>query len=112
MAFDGVHALSTGDFVTPSSGPHAGQLGPWTLVPRSLGLEPRSVSVKAFFLLFGLIYLLALAAFLLRRKGSWYSLVGCAIIALLYLPVGTLTSIASLVVLVTLRPNHRAPKHW
>lgn len=103
MAFDGAHALITGDFVTPSSGEYAGQLGPWSTIVRSAGLDPRSLGIRIFFLLFGLIYLVALLAFLLRRKGSWLLLVSCSAVALLYLPLGTLTSLAALAVLATLR---------
>jgi hypothetical protein len=39
MAFDGAHALITGDFVTPSSGPYSGQLGPWATLLEAVGLE-------------------------------------------------------------------------
>ena len=102
MAFDGAHALLTGDFVTPSSGDYAGQLGPWAEIPRSLGIDPRSLAVRVFFLAFGLLYLAALVAFLRRRPGSWLLLAGCATVALLYLPFGTLTSLATLAILATL----------
>ncbi len=111
MAFDGAHALVTGDFVTPSSGEYAGQLGPWSTMIRSVGLNPRSLGVKISFLVFGLIYLGALVAFLLRRKGSWLFIVSCSAIALVYLPLGTVTSLAGLAVLATLRSHRTAPAH-
>lgn len=49
MAFDGVRALATGDYVTPSSGPYAGQLGPWSQVVSAVGIPPRSTAMKAIF---------------------------------------------------------------
>lgn len=30
LFFDGLHAFMKGDYVTPSTGRHAGQLGPWS----------------------------------------------------------------------------------
>jgi hypothetical protein len=111
MAFDGAHALITGDFVTPGSGQYAGQLGPWATVVRSIGVDPRAHSVKMLFLIFGLLYLAALAAFLLRRQGSWLLLVGCSALALLYPPFGTLSSLVVLAVLATLRSRGEPTAH-
>ena len=105
LTFDGAHALITGDFVTPGSGAYAGQLRPWTVIPRAFGLDPRSVGVKLFFLIFGVTYVAALAVFVLRRAGSWLLLVACTAIALLYLPVGTLLSVVALGILATLQPR-------
>ncbi len=39
LAFDGGRALIVGDYVTPSSGPSAGQLGPWSKVVSALGID-------------------------------------------------------------------------
>lgn len=99
MAFDGAHALITGDYVTPESGEYAGQLGPWAAPLRFAGIEPRSTGVKVFFVAFGLTYLAALAAFLRNRKRSRPVLIACAAVALLYLPFGTLLSAAVLAIL-------------
>jgi hypothetical protein len=107
MAFDGAHALITGDFVTPSSGPYAGQLGPWATLLEAVGLEPRSLGVKIFFLLFGIVYLSALGAFLRRIDRSRLVLAACAVVALLYLPIGTASSALVLAVLATTRPRNR-----
>jgi hypothetical protein len=95
----------TGDFVTPRSGEHAGELGPWSHIPRAFGVDPRSTGVKIFFLAFGLLYLAALVAFLLRRPGARPVLVACAAVALLYLPLGTLASAGALGLLFALRPR-------
>jgi len=53
LAFDGAHAILTGDYVTPSTGPHAGQLGPWAALARAIGVDPRSTGMNAFFLAYG-----------------------------------------------------------
>jgi hypothetical protein len=42
MTFDGTRALTVGDYVTPRSGAHAGQLGPWHHVVSAVGVAPRS----------------------------------------------------------------------
>lgn len=49
MLFDGVHALVTGDFVTPKEGAHVGRLGPWATLVSGVGLAPRSLPVKLVF---------------------------------------------------------------
>ena len=38
-------ALIAGDYVTPSKGQYAGQLGPWARLVSAVGLEPRRLSV-------------------------------------------------------------------
>lgn len=86
MAFDGAHAWVTGDYVTPRSGSHAGQLGPWSLPLRGIGVEPRSALVKTVFLLQGAFGLAAGAAIL---RGSRAAAVAFGIASLWYLPFGT-----------------------
>ena len=65
MAFDGTKALITGEYVTPKSGAHAGQLGPWSGVVRAAGIEPRSTLMKWIFILYGVAYLAVLGAWLM-----------------------------------------------
>ena len=48
MAFDGAHALVTGDYVTPSTGSYAGQLGPWADVVSAAGIGPRLARCGTF----------------------------------------------------------------
>ncbi len=38
MAFDGSRALLVGTYITPQSGPFAGQLGPWSSLVANLGI--------------------------------------------------------------------------
>jgi hypothetical protein len=53
MGFDGIRALTVGDYVTPRTGPYAGQLGPWRLVVGAVGLDPRGTPMKLGFVAFG-----------------------------------------------------------
>jgi len=47
LAFDGTRALVVGDFLTPTSGTHAGQLGPWSKVVAAEHAPPSAVPVAA-----------------------------------------------------------------
>jgi hypothetical protein len=107
MLFDGTRALVVGDFVTPKQGAYAGQLGPWSHLVSAVGLDPRSAAVKLVFVCYGLAYLLALAAFLLHLSGAWLAVLVLAIAGLWYLPIGTLTNLAVIAILV-LVPSVRA----
>ena len=97
MAFDGLHALVLGDFVTPKEGRFAGELGLWAGVVEAAGLEPRSVPVACAFVIYGLGFLAALLWFLLRRNpASWWGLQGAAVLGLWYLPFGTLLNLVAI----------------
>ena len=98
MAFDGAHALLTGDYVTPADGPHAGQLG--SSLVEVVGLAPRSTLVESLFVIYGLTYLAFLVAFLRGRPGARRGLMLLAVLGLWYLPFGT---VLNLVVLALLR---------
>ncbi|MEM7309840.1 MAG: hypothetical protein AAF682_24400 [Planctomycetota bacterium] len=111
FAFDGAHALLTGDYVTPSSGPHAGQLGPWTALVEGVGLEPRSHLVMGIHLGLGLVGLACCAAWARRAtRRTWFAMVACAAAGLWYLPFGTLLGVLQLVLLWrwSVRPGERA----
>src|SRR5436309_15199715 len=90
MAFDGTRALTLGDYVTPSSGAYAGQLGPWHYVVSAVGIPPRSAAMKLIFVAYGIAWISI--AFGLASRLEW------ALLALLiprlatfwYLPVGTI----------------------
>ena len=103
MAFDGAHALVTGDYVTPSTGPYAGRLGPWADVVSAAGIAPRSLTMKTVFLVYGVLWLgtaALLAGRLPRGRGI---LMALAAGALWYLPFGTLVSLIQIAILATLR---------
>ncbi len=92
MMFDGSRALVVGDYTTASSGEDAGRLGPWAELVSALGIDPRSTGMKAFFVAYGLAWLVAVAAFVARRRWGWGAMLAGAVGSLWYLVAGTLTS--------------------
>lgn len=101
LIFDGSRALIVGDYVTPTSGSRAGQLGPWSHVVAAIGFEPRSTFIKCVHLLLGIAWLIALITFAVRPASGWWVAVGCGVATLWYLPVGTVVSIIVIVLLLT-----------
>lgn len=96
MLFDGLHALVTGDFVTPGSGGHAGRLGPWAGLLSGVGLDPRSLLVKCVFVGYAAAYLGSGAAFAAGAAGAWRAVAALAVLGLWYLPFGTAANLAVL----------------
>jgi hypothetical protein len=109
MTFDGFRALTLGDYLTPTTGPFAGQLGPWSGVVSAAGIAPRSSMMKVIFVLLGLAWLGAIAGFLYRTRRSAGALAVLAVATLWYLPVGTLVSALVLVGLVVLSVRSSKP---
>jgi hypothetical protein len=103
MTFDGARALTYGDYVTPKSGPYAGQLGPWHRIVSAVGIAPRSTFMKAAFVVYGVTWLVIIVAFARGASWSWAAMMGAAIGALWYLPIGTVFSLAQVVGLAWLR---------
>jgi len=103
FAFDGLRALTVGDYVTPTTGRYAGQLGPWARVVSAAGLEPRSTLMKSIFAVYGLLWLVAMACFAAGWRWAWHAMLVAAIGALWYLPFGTLLSLLQVVLLFALR---------
>jgi hypothetical protein len=101
LAFDGGRALAVGDYVTPTSGPRAGQLGPWSRIVSALGFEPRSTVIKCLHLFLGIAWLIALVVFAVRPMSGWWAVLCCAIMSLWYLPMGTVLSIVVIALLLT-----------
>ncbi len=100
MAFDGGRALAVGDYVTPKSGQHAGQLGPWSKVVSAVGIEPRSTLMKAIHLVLGVGWLVVIVCFALGLPWAWSGMLACAVLGLWYLPFGTLLGLAQIVILL------------
>ena len=100
--FDGLHAFTTGNYVTPRTGAHAGRLGPWADLLRVLGLDPLSAGVKTFFLALGAAWLGAAIGFALGAAWARPALLVVAVASLWYAPVGTLTALVELLLLLTL----------
>ncbi len=101
LVFDGGRALIVGDYVTPRSGPRAGQLGAWSRIVSALSLEPRSTFIKCLHLFLGVTWLVAMMVFALRPAAGWWVIFGCAAASLWYLPVGTCMSIVVIALLRT-----------
>lgn len=99
MLLDGTRALVIGDYMTPESGEYAGQLGPWAGIVMSLGLDPQSIFVKTFFVVYGLSALAALAGYLTHQPWGRNALALLAVLGLWYLPFGTAANILVLMLL-------------
>lgn len=103
LAFDGVHALITGDYVTPKSGQYAGQLGPWSKLVAAIGIEPRSSLMKGMHVALGVGWIVVTACFLIGWPWTWAGMLACAVLSLWYLPFGTLIGVI-LIALLLLPP--------
>jgi hypothetical protein len=103
MTFDGTRALTVGDYVTPSSGAHTGQLGPWNYAVRAVGIPPRSTAMKLIFVVYGISWLIISLGLAFQSAWASQAMVFAAIATLWYLPVGTIFGIIQLVGLIYLR---------
>jgi hypothetical protein len=103
MAFDGTRALVRGDYVTPKTGAHAGQLGPWQHVVSAVGIGPRSTLMKSVFVLYGLIWLGIVGAYILGVTWAPRAMLVAAVGTLWYLPIGTVSSLLQIAGLLWLR---------
>ena len=106
MAFDGVRALTVGDYVRPAEGEYAGQLGPWSKVVETVGIDPESTLMKLIFVTYGFAWLLSLIAFIRERPRSWWLILAFAVGSLWYFFIGTGTSV--LIIGLLMAPSVRA----
>jgi hypothetical protein len=100
LIFDGSRALIVGDYVTPTSGPYAGQLGPWATLVEAAGIEPRSTLMKSVHVGLGVLWIVATVCFVFRMPWAWSGMLACAALSLWYLPFGTLFSVIQIVLLL------------
>ncbi len=100
MAFDGSRALSKGDYIRPSSGAHAGQLGPWSGLVQKIGIDPESTSMKTIFVIWGIIGLAITAAYALDKPWAWKAMIAINICSAWYAMMGTLSSLIQIVLLL------------
>lgn len=100
MAFDGSRAIIVGDYVTPSSGAYAGQLGPWASFLSKVGLDPRSTGVKVGMVILGLGSIVAGTAFFLSAGWSRTAVAALAVLVLWYAPFGTVIGAFALIMMV------------
>ncbi|HET6996834.1 MAG TPA: hypothetical protein VFI06_17695 [Chitinophagaceae bacterium] len=100
MAFDGGRALVKGDYIRPSSGTYAGQLGPWSKLVEKIGINPESTTMKVIFLAWGLIGLMITVCFILKMSWAPNALIVINILSLWYLIPGTVSSTLQIILLV------------
>lgn len=103
MLYDGIRALMTGDFTTPTSGAYAGQLGPWSGLFTAIRIDPRATIIKWLFVLVGALWLVSAAANYAGAAWARNGLLAAAILSLWYLPFGTITSIITIALLFFVR---------
>ena len=99
MFADGLRALIFGDYFTPASGTYAGQLGPWAMLLMTIGIDPRSLFIKLFFVVYGFAALAVVAGYASGQPWGRNALIAVAVPGLWYLPVGTTANILALILL-------------
>ena len=95
MLFDGARRLLVGDYVRIN-----GQLGPWRHLFSAIGVNPMARGVAAVFIARGLIRLLATLDLLAGASWGWLAMLISSIMILWYLPIGTVTAILTIVILL------------
>lgn len=94
LAVDGTRALTTGEYALVD-----GQLGPWAKLVSAIGIDPHSTGMKAFFVVYGLIWLVDVGIYLLRPGIGRRLMVIMAIGSIWTLVFGTLSSVLQLILL-------------
>src|SRR2546423_13909508 len=95
MLFDGARRLLVGDYIRIN-----GQLGPWRHLFSGIGANPMARGVAAVFIACGLIRLLATLGLLAGASWGWLGMLISSIMILWYLPIGTVTAILTIVILL------------
>lgn len=103
MAFDGSRALIKGDYIRPKTGTYAGQLGPWSKLVSSVGINPEGTLMKVIFVVWGLAGLWFTYRFARNPVAGWNGLLVMDITTLWYLGMGTISSVIQLVLLLLIR---------
>lgn len=101
MTVDGVRALVVGSYITPGSGSHAGELGPWARLVDAVGIPPESTGMKIAFVVLGALWLVVAAGLALDVGWAWAAGIVVAVGTLWYLVPGTVISVVVLVLLLT-----------
>jgi hypothetical protein len=100
IVVDGAKALATGDYITPGSGTHAGQLGPWAQLVRAIGISPHATGVRLLFVVLGAAWLVTAVAIGLEMPWGWIIGLIVAVATLWYLVPGTVISAVVLILLL------------
>ncbi|WP_448624658.1 hypothetical protein [Geodermatophilus sp. URMC 64] len=101
LLLDGVRALVVGSYITPRSGEHAGELGPWARLVAAVGIPPESTGMKLAFAVLGLLWLVLALGVVLGASWAWVLGLALAVATLWYLVPGTVLSLLVLVLLLT-----------
>jgi hypothetical protein len=110
MTFDGSRALIVGDYVTPASGEFAGQLGPWSNLVKTIGIEPRSIWMKLIFVIQGVVTLIVSVCYVLGKRWARTGLLVAVLFGLWFLPIGTLTNLIALILQLLTRRKAVPPR--
>ena len=110
FVYDGMHALIAGDYVTPSSGPYAGQLGPWSKLVQAIGIEPRSTLMKCIHVGLGVGQLTLIGCFIKGVRWGKTGMLVAGATSLWYLPFGTLLGVLQIGLLLTLQTRATRPE--
>jgi hypothetical protein len=99
---DGIHVLATGVCMGPATP------GPWRHVVGAAGIDP--LDFGPGFVTLGMCWLVAMALLLsTASRRAWWALLIVAVLTLWYMPVGTLTALATIVVLIVARDRLTRP---
>lgn len=101
MAVDGVRALAVGSYITPGSGEHTGELGPWARVVSAVGIPPESTAMKVGFVVLGGLWLAVAVGIALGHGWAWVAGIAVAVGTLWYLVPGTVISLIVVGLLLT-----------
>ncbi len=103
MAFDGCKALIKGDYTRPQTGEYAGQLGPWSHIVSTIGINPEGNFMKVLFVVWGIIGLWFTYRFIRNPQAALMPLLLLDVCSLWYLVAGTASSTIQIVLLIILR---------
>ncbi|MCU0434598.1 MAG: hypothetical protein MUC87_14180 [Bacteroidia bacterium] len=92
MLADGIYVLLRGKYIGPP------EPGPWAILFRKLNINV--FQLGPLFIVFGLCWLVFLAAFVFKLPWAWPAGIIAAVATLWYLPVGTLLSAVVLIILL------------
>lgn len=110
MVFDGTRALILGDYITPQTGEFAGQLGPWSNLVQTIGIEPRSIFMKLIFVIQGIATMIIVVCYLLNKSWARTALLVAILLGLWYLPIGTLINLIAFIFLLLTRRKVMPPR--
>jgi Bacteriocin-protection, YdeI or OmpD-Associated len=110
MVFDGTRAFVLGDYITPQTGDFAGQLGPWSNLVKAIGIEPRSLGMKLFFIAQGFATLIVVMYYVFNKSWARSGLLVATLLGLWYLPIGTLLNLTALILQLLPRRKTMPPR--